>query len=52
MGSEDGQRKNTSGEDAVTADRWLEVMLVVVCVLTVVWIGFTLWLAGEVLGLL
>ena len=34
-----------------TSDHWAEIILVLACLVALAWIGFTLWLAGEVLGI-
>jgi hypothetical protein len=48
-------RERTRERDATAAgdsfDRWTELLLVLACLVALGWIGFSLWLAAEVLGL-
>jgi hypothetical protein len=41
---------SSTGNKEETWDGWAEIMLALACLLTLAWIGFTLWIAGEVLG--
>ena len=52
MQTNDQSCQNETSPKNKMSDRWAEIMLAIACLLTLAWIGFTLWLAAEVLGLL